>query len=93
MKKRTSPQLKITLNDYTTVIRKNEDQDSVLHLMRIISDFAEVNSIDVKEATAFLFTMNPTITITPDNSEFKIKNICRVCDSFYGLKHYKSLVD
>jgi hypothetical protein len=93
MKKRTSPQVKLTLNEYASIIRKNQDQDSVLYLMKIMSDFADMNSIDVKEAISFLFSMNPMITITPGKFEFKIKNICDVKDEFYGYKHYKSLVD
>jgi hypothetical protein len=93
MKKRASAQLKITLNDYTNIIRKNEDSQAIAGLMKIMLDFSAVNSIEMKESINFLFTMNPTITITPDKSEFKIKNICKVCDSFYDHKHYKSLVD
>lgn len=90
--KKTSQQLKITLNDYATIIRKNNDADSVSALMKIMLDFAEFNQVDMNNAIISLFEKNPIITITPGKFEFKIKGVCDVKDSFYGYKHYKSLV-
>ena len=91
--KKTSPQLKITLNDYVTIIRKNQDELAILGLTKIMYDFAEFNQVDTKSAIAVLFNKNPMITITPGRFEFKIDGVCDVRDSFYGHKHYKSLVD
>ena len=91
--KKTSPQLKLSLNEYIKIIRKNQDQEATQSLTMIMMNFAEMNSLDEKVAIELMIKSNPLVTITPGKSEIKIKGFCKVLDSFYGNKHYKSLVD
>jgi hypothetical protein len=90
--KKTSPQLKLILNDYVTIIRKNADREAAESLTLIMANFAEMNNLDVNSAIELIMRSNPMVTLTPGKSEFKIEGFCQIFDAFYGHKHYKSLL-